>query len=41
MYENECERWLAYETFKASLPPEMNWREREAALQEYCDDHGI
>jgi len=38
---SEQDIWRRYESFKNSLPPEMNWREREKALKEYCDKEGI
>jgi len=35
------DKWQAYEAFKNSLPSEMDWREREKALRDYCDKEGI
>jgi len=39
--KSERDIWLAYEAFKNSLPPEMNWHEREKAIKEYCEREGI
>jgi len=35
-----CEKWLAYEQFKRSLPP-MPAKDYERALREYCEEHKI
>ena len=34
-------KWQAYEAFKKALPPELDWRERERAIREYCDREGV
>ena len=39
--KSEREIWQAYEAFKNSLPADMNWREREKAIKEYCEKEGI